>query len=132
MPVLFVALAMASGAAVSALLSRGNAPAQASLRQYLVWSVGAIAVVLVGMLGTTNYGGSAEELTYLILTSGTMGLIFVGLGVVAGTLAPVALLLTRAGQQPTTVALAALLVLLGSAALRYGILMAPQQIQSLF
>jgi formate-dependent nitrite reductase membrane component NrfD len=94
--------------------------------------VGAIAVVLVGMLGTTNYGGSAEELTYLILTSGTMGLIFVGLGVVAGTLAPVALLLTRAGQQPTTVALAALLVLLGSAALRYGILMAPQQIQSLF
>jgi formate-dependent nitrite reductase membrane component NrfD len=132
MPVLFVALALASGAAVSALLSRGNAQAQSTLRQYLVWSVGAIGVVLVGMLGTTNYGGSAEELTYVILTSGSMGLIFIGLGVVAGTLAPVALLLTRAGQQPSSVALASLLVLLGSAALRYGILMAPQQIQSLF
>ncbi len=132
MPVLFVALAMASGAAVSALLTRGNAEAQATLRQYLVWSVGAVGVVLVGILGTTNYGGSAEELTYIILTTGTMGLIFVGLGVVAGTVAPVALLLAPAGHRPGTVALASALVLVGSAALRYGILMAPQQMQSLF
>lgn len=132
MPVLFVALAMASGAAVSALLMRGNAEAQATLRQYLVWSVGAVGVVLVGILGTTNYGGSAEELTYIILTTGTMGLIFIGLGVMAGTVVPVALLLTPAGHRPGTVALASLLVLVGSAALRYGILMAPQQVQSLF
>lgn len=132
MPVLFVALAMASGAAASALLARGNAQAQATLRQYLMWSVGAVGVVLIGILGTTNYGGSAEELTYLILTTGTMGLIFVGLGVVAGTVAPVALLLAPVGQRPATMALASLLVLVGSAALRYAILMAPQQMQSLY
>lgn len=132
MPVLFVALAMASGAAASSLLAGGNAAAQASLRQYLVWSVGAVGVVLIGILGTTNYGGSAEELTFIILTTGTMGLIFVGLGIVAGTVAPVALLLAPLGRQQGGVMLAALLVLVGSAALRYAILMAPQQLQTLY
>ncbi len=132
MPVLFVALAMASGAAASSLLTGANAAAQATLRQYLIWSVGAVGVVLIGMLGTTNYGGSAEELTYIILTTGTMGLIFVGLGIVAGTVAPVALLLAPLGRQQGGVVIAALLVLLGSAALRYAILMAPQQLQTLY
>lgn len=132
MPVLFVALAMASGAAVSALLAGASAQAQATLRQYLIWSVGAVAVILVSMLGTTNYGGAAEELTYAILTSGSMGVIFVGLGIVAGTLAPVALLLAPMGRQQIGVMVAALLVLVGSAALRYAILMAPQQLQTMF
>lgn len=132
MPVLFVALAMASGAAVSSLLAAGNPAAQATLRQYLIWSVGAVGIVLIGMLGTTNYGGSAEEMTYVILTTGSMGLIFVGLGIVGGTLAPVALLLAPQGRQQGGVMLAALLVLIGSAALRYAILMAPQQLQTLY
>jgi formate-dependent nitrite reductase membrane component NrfD len=132
MPVLFVALAMASGSAASALLTSSSPEAQSTLRQYLVWSVGAVGVVLIGILGTTNYGGSAEELTYIILTTGSMGLIFVGLGIVAGTAVPVALLLAPAGHRPGTVALASLLALVGSAALRYAILMAPQQMQSLY
>ena len=132
MPVLFVALAMASGAAVSSLLAGANAAAQTTLRQYLIWSVGAVGVILVSMLGTTNYGGSAEELTYIILTTGSMGLIFVGLGIVAGTVAPFALLLAPLGRQQGSVMVAALLVLVGSAALRYAILMAPQQVQTLF
>lgn len=132
MPVLFVALAMASGAAVSSLLAGANAAAQTTLRQYLIWSVGAVGVILVSMLGTTHYGGSAEELTYIILTTGSMGLIFVGLGIVAGTVAPFALLLAPLGRQQGGVMVAALLVLVGSAALRYAILMAPQQVQTLF
>ena len=132
MPVLFVALAMASGAAVSSLLAGGNAVAQATLRQYLIWSVGAVGVILVSMLGTTNYGGAAEELTFILLTTGSMGLIFVGVGIVAGTIAPFALLVTPLGRQQGAVMVAALLVLLGSAALRYAILMAPQQVQTLF
>lgn len=132
MPVLFVALALASGAAVSALLAGANTAAQATLRQYLIWSVGAVGVVLVSMLGTTHYGGSAEELTFIILTTGSMGLIFVGLGIVAGTVAPMALLLAPQGRQQGGVMVAALLVLVGSAALRYAILMAPQQLQTLF
>ena len=132
MPILFVALAMASGAAVSALLAGAHAAAQSTLRQYLIWSVGAVAVILVSMLGTTHYGGAAEELTYAILTSGSMGLIFVGLGLIAGTVAPVALLLAPAGRQQGSVMVAALLILIGSAALRYAILMAPQQLQTLY
>lgn len=132
MPVLFVALAMASGAAVCSLLAGANAAAQTTLRQYLIWSVGAVGVILVSMLGTTNYGGSAEELTFIILTTGSMGLIFVGLGIVAGTVAPFALLLAPQGRQRGGVMVAALLVLVGSAALRYAILMAPQQLQTLF
>jgi formate-dependent nitrite reductase membrane component NrfD len=132
MPVLFVALAMASGAAVSSLLAGGNAAAQATLRQYLIWSVGAVGVILVSMLGTTNYGGAAEELTFILLTTGSVGLIFVGLGIVAGTVAPLALLVAPLGRQQGAVMVAALLVLLGSAALRYAILMAPQQVQTLF
>lgn len=132
MPVLFVALALASGAAVSSLLAGANAAAQTTLRQYLLWSVGAVGVILVSMLGTTNYGGAAEELTFILLTTGSMGVIFVGLGILAGTVAPVALLLAPQGRQRGGVMIAALLVLMGSAALRYAILMAPQQLQTLF
>ena len=132
MPVLFVALSLASGAAVSSLLAGANPVAQTTLRKYLIWSVGAVAVVLVSILGTTHYGGSAEELTFIILTTGSMGMIFVGLGIVAGTVAPLALLLAPQGHRQGGVMIAALLVLVGSAALRYALLMAPQQLQSLY
>ncbi len=131
-PVLFVAMAIASGSAVGALLAGGNEGAQRVLRQYLMWSCGAVGVMLISILGTTNYGGSAQELTFLILTTGTMGLIFVGAGIVAGTAAPIALLLAPFGRQQVGIALAALLVLLGGAALRYALLMGPQQLQTLY
>ena len=131
-PVLFVAMAIASGSAVGALLAAGNEGAQRVLRQYLMWSCGAVGVMLISILGTTSYGGSAQELTFLILTTGTMGLIFVGMGIVAGTAAPIALLLAPFGRQQVGIALAALLVLLGGAALRYALLMGPQQLQTLY
>ena len=132
MPVLFVALAIASGSAVGSLLAGTNEAAQKVLREYMLWSTAAVGVVLVSILGTTNYGGAAEELTFAVLTSGTMGVIFVGAGILAGIAAPVALLLAPAGIRNSTLSLSALLILLGSAALRYAILMAPQQIQSLY
>lgn len=131
-PVLFVAMAIASGSAVGALLAGGYEGAQRVLRQYLMWSCGAVGVMLISILGTTSYGGSAQELTFLILTTGTMGLIFVGAGIVAGTAAPIALLLAPFGRQQVGIALAALLVLLGGAALRYALLMGPQQLQTLY
>ncbi|HQZ01756.1 MAG TPA: polysulfide reductase NrfD [Thauera sp.] len=132
MPVLFVAMAIASGSALASLLAGGNAATQASLRQYLLWSTGAVGVMLVSILGTTHYGGSAQELTYLILTTGTMGLIFVGIGIVAGTAVPIALLLAPFGRQQFSVIVAGLLVLAGGAALRYALLMGPQQLQTLY
>jgi formate-dependent nitrite reductase membrane component NrfD len=134
MPVLFVALAIASGSAVGSLLAGSNEAAQRVLREYMLWSTAAVGVVLVAILGTTNYGGSAEELTFQILTSGTMGMIFVGLGILAGIAAPVALLLLAPVGKPQqgTLMISALLILVGSAALRYAILMAPQQLQTLY
>lgn len=134
MPVLFVALAVASGAAVGSLLAGANGTAQKLLRDYMLWSSAAVGVILIAILGTTNYGGAGEELTFLLLTSGTMGLIFVGFGILAGTATPVALLLLApaARQHQGILIISAVLILVGSAALRYAILMAPQQVQTLF
>lgn len=134
MPVLFVALAIASGSAVGSLLAGSNEAAQKVLRDFMLWSTAAVGVVLVAILGTTNYGGVADELTFQILTSGNMGLIFVGLGILAGIAAPVGLMLmTPVGKTSQGVLmLSAVLILIGSAALRYAILMAPQQLQTLY
>jgi formate-dependent nitrite reductase membrane component NrfD len=117
---------------VGSLLAGANQAAQKVLHQYLLWSTAAVGVILVSILGTTNYGGSAEELTFGILTSGTMGIIFVGLGILIGTAVPVALLLAPYGRQPAGLMLSALLILVGGAALRYALLMAPQIVQTLF
>lgn len=135
MPVLFVALAIASGSAVGSLLAGGNAEAQKVLREYMLWSSAGVGVALISILGTTHYGGSASELTFMVLTSGTMGTIFVGGGILLGTAAPVAILFLAHLRQQTTAAmlmLSALLILLGSAALRYALLMGPQQLQTLY
>lgn len=132
MPILFVALAIASGSAVGSLLAAGNEAARKVLREYMLWSAAAVGVILVSILGTTHYGGSAQELTYMILTTGTMGLVFVGIGIVAGTAAPIALLLAPMGRRAGGLMVAALLILLGSAALRYALLMGPQQLQTLY
>lgn len=132
MPVLFVALAIASGSAVGALLAAGNAEAQKVLREYMLWSAGAVAVMLVSIMGTTNYGGSAAELTFMIMTTGTMGLLFIGVGFLGGSVAPALMLFAPIGRNPGVVMVSALLILVGSAALRYVLLMAPQQVQTLF
>lgn len=131
-PVLFVALAFSTGAAVGALLVANNAEAQQVLRRFMLWSAGAVAVILVSIMGTTSYGGSAEEITFMLMTTGTMGLLFVGVGLLAGTVAPVVMLAAPTGRNVSVVLVSALLLLLGSAAVRYVILMAPQEVQTLF
>lgn len=132
MPVLFVAMAIASGSAVGSLMAGGNAEAQRVLRQYMLWSAGAVAVMLVSIMGTTNYGGSAQELTFMLMTSGTMGLLFVGVGFLAGSVAPAVMLYAPAGKSLGVIMLSAILILAGGAALRYVLLMAPQQLQTLY
>ncbi|OHC64083.1 MAG: thiosulfate reductase [Rhodocyclales bacterium RIFCSPLOWO2_02_FULL_63_24] len=131
-PVLFVAMAIASGSAVGSLLAMGNEEAQKVLRQYMLWSAGAVAVMLVSVMGTTNYGGSASELTFMIMTTGTMGLLFVGVGFLAGSVAPAVLLFAPMGKSQGVLMISAVLILVGGAALRYVLLMAPQQLQTLF
>ena len=131
-PSLFVAMSIASGAAVASLLVARNEAALLMLRRYMLWSAGAVAVMLVSLLGTTAYGGSGEELTFALMTSGGMGFIFVGLGLVAGTALPIVLMLAPFGRQQTVLAVSALLLLAGGAALRYSLLMAPQIVQTLY
>lgn len=133
MPVLFVALAIASGSAVGALLAGNNQETRKVLREYMMWSTAGVGVILISILGTTNYGGSASELTFMIMTTGTMGLLFIGVGFLAGTAAPVAVLFHAHLRHHTSgLILAALLILIGSAALRYVLLMGPQQLQTLY
>jgi formate-dependent nitrite reductase membrane component NrfD len=132
MPVLFVALAVSSGSAVGSLIAGGNVEAQRVLREYMLWSAGAVAVILVSIMGTTNYGGSASELTYLIMTTGTMGLLFIGVGFLGGSVAPAVMLYAPIGRSQGVAMIAALLILAGSAALRYVILMGPQQLQTMY
>ncbi len=132
MPVLFVALSIASGAAVCSLLVSRNDAALRMLRRYMLWSAGAVGVMLVSLLGTTAYGGAAEELTLQLMLSGGMGLVFIGLGMVAGTAVPIALMLAPFGREHTVLAVSALLLLAGGAALRYALLMGPQIAQTLY
>ncbi|GAB4174132.1 MAG: polysulfide reductase NrfD [Rhodocyclaceae bacterium] len=132
MPVLFVALAVASGSAVGSLMAGANAEAQKVLREYMLWSAGAVAVILVSIMGTTNYGGSASELTFMIMTTGMMGLLFIGVGFLAGSVAPAVMLYAPIGKSQGVLMISALLILIGSAALRYVILMGPQQLQTLY
>lgn len=132
MPPLFVAMALVSGSAVALFLTKANAEASQMLRIYMLWSAGAVGVMLVSLLGTTAYGGSAQELVYEILTGGSMGMLFVGLGMVAGTAVPIGLMLAPQGRQGSGLMFAAGLLLLGGIALRLSLLMAPQIVQTLY
>lgn len=132
MPVLFVALSLLSGAAVASFLAKGEVALLGVLRKLMLWSAGATAVMLLSLVVTTAYGGSAEELTHLFMTTGTLGLIFVGLGLIAGTAVPIALLLAPLGRQQTGLWLAAALLLVGGLALRYAIVVGPQIVQTFY
>jgi formate-dependent nitrite reductase membrane component NrfD len=132
MPPLFVAMTIVSGAAVASFLAKGNEAMLRMLRLYMVWSAGAVGVMLVSLLGTTAYGGSAQELTYVLMTTGVMGVVFVGVGLIAGTAAPILILLAPRGRQQTGLMLSAVLILVGGAALRYALLMGPQIVQTLY
>lgn len=132
MPVLFVALSLVSGAAVASFLAKGEAKLLVNLRQIMLWAAGATAVMLLSLIVTTAYGGSAEELTYMFMTTGTLGLVFIGLGVLAGTAVPILLLLAPFGKQQGGLLLASVLLLVGGMALRYSILVGPQMVQTFF
>ncbi len=131
-PILFVALSLVSGAAVASWLARGKEAALTRLRSHMLWAGGAVGVMLIALLGTTAYGGSGSELTFMFMTSGGLGLIFVGLGILLGTAAPIAVLLTSFGRQHTGMLAAAGLLLVGGMALRYSILIGGQIVQTYF
>jgi formate-dependent nitrite reductase membrane component NrfD len=132
MPVLFVAMSLVSGAAVASFLAKGEELLLSQLRSIMLWSAGAVAVMLVSLLGTTAYGGVGQELTFMYLTTGTLGVVFVGIGIVLGLVLPMALLLAPSGRNQTGVMAAAVLLLVGGMALRYSILIGGQIVQTYF
>lgn len=132
MPVLFVAMSLVSGAAVASFLARGEARLLAMLRQIMLWSAAAVGAMLISLLGTTAYGGTGQELTFMFMTSGTLGAVFIGIGILLGTAAPILLLLAPFGRQQAGMMLAALLLLAGGMALRYSILVGGQIVQTYF
>lgn len=131
MPVLFVALSLLSAAALATFIAKGE-KLVAMLRKMMLWTGGAVAAMLVSLLGTTAYGGSASELTFMFMTSGSLGFVFVGLGILLGTVAPIAVLLTGMGKQQTGMMLAGALLLVGGLALRYSILIGGQIVQTYY
>lgn len=132
MPVLFVALSLVSGAAVASFLAGNNERLLVMLRSFMLWSAAAVGAMLISLLGTTAYGGTGQELTFMFMTSGTLGTIFIGVGILLGTAAPILLLLAPFGRQQSGVMLAALLLLVGGMALRYSILVGGQIVQTYF
>jgi formate-dependent nitrite reductase membrane component NrfD len=131
MPVLFVALSFLSGAALAAFIAKGEVLLE-MLRRFMLWSGGAVVAMLVSLLGTTAYGGSGSELTFMFMTSGGLGAIFIGLGILLGTVVPIGVLLTNAGKQQGGMMLAGGLLLVGGLALRYSILIGGQIVQTYF
>jgi len=132
MPVLFVALSLVSGAAVASFLAGKNEQLQVMLRRFMLWSAAGVGAMLISLLGTTAYGGVGAEQTFMFLTSGVLGGIFVGLGILLGTAAPIALLVTPFGHRQTGIWSAAALLLVGGMALRYAILIGGQIVQTYF
>lgn len=132
MPILFISLSLVSGSAVASFLAQGNEKLMVMLRRFMLWSGGATAAMLISLLGTTAYGGTGAEITFMFMTSGTMGLIFIGLGMVLGLLIPLGLLLAPIGRQPIGMMAAGGLLLVGGMALRYAILIGPQIVHTYY
>jgi formate-dependent nitrite reductase membrane component NrfD len=132
MSVLAVSLSLISGAAVASFLAKGEAKLLGGLRNIMFASAGATAVMLLALMVTTAYGGSASELTYMFMTSGSSGVVFVWLGVVIGTIVPLVVLAAPFGKQANGIMLASVLLLVGGMALRYAILVDPQIVHTYY
>lgn len=132
MPVLFVAMSLVSGAAIATFLANGHERLLSWLRTIMLWSGGATAVMLISLLGTTAYGGAGQELTFMLLTTGQLGAIFLGVGIAAGLALPIVLLLVPAGRSGSGLMAASLLLLVGGMALRYSILVGGQIVQTYY
>ena len=68
----------------------------------------------------------------MFMTTGALGGIFLGLGVLLGTVAPMLVMLAPFGHRQGGLRFAALLVLVGGMALRYSILVGGQIVQTYY
>ncbi len=124
-PVIFLASAVASGLAVVLVLSGSAEPEQRRvLSKALAIAVGVDLILALTEILTLSWGAGKTEIANVVLF-GTYGLLFIGVYVILGLVLP---LLALARRQPGRFAqvIAALLVLAGTAAMRYVIVMGGQ------
>lgn len=125
-PPIFLVSAIASGLAVVLLLS-GSAPSEQTraLSRALAIAVGVDLVLALTELLTLGLGGAEKAEVANVIMSGGYGFLFVGIYVILGLALPLAVL-ARPRPGRAAQAAAAVLVLAGTLAMRYVIVMGGQ------
>lgn len=125
-PVIFLASAIASGLAVVLLLSHKLAPDQTRiLCNVFTVAIGIELVLALTEVVTFALSGGEKAEAANVLLSGNYGLLFVGLYLILGLVLPLAALLRQRESQAVRM-IASLLVLIGTFAMRYVIVMGGQ------
>ncbi len=126
-PPIFLASAVASGLAVVLLLSGSAEPERTrTLSKALAVVVGVDLILALTELGTLLWSGGAKAEAASVITSGGYGFLFIGVYVILGLGIPLAVLTRRPGRVAQVAA--ALLVLIGTLAMRYVIVMGGQAV----
>lgn len=125
-PVLFLASAIASGLAAVLLLSiRASAEQIRVLATALAVAVGVDLVLALTEIVTLAWAGGAKAEAGNVILSGGYGVLFIGLYLVLGLAAPLAILIWQRTRRSVQIS-AAVLVLIGTLAMRFAIVMGGQ------
>lgn len=137
-PPLFLILSLSSGVGFVSILGyftnkeKLGAEMLGGLRNILLFSAVVTFVFLLSQSVVLAYGG-AEENTSLSLIYAQYGFLYWGLGWLIGTIIPLAILIApRFGASTNGIAIASVLMILGSYSLRHVILVSGQIIQQVF
>lgn len=127
-PALFLASAIASGLAVVLLLSRSAEPdVTRALTRALAIAVGVDLLLALTELVTLAWAVGEKAAAAGIILSGNYGFLFIAVYLVLGLVLPLAVLVRRQTGRVAQVA-AALLILAGTLAMRYVIVMGGQEV----
>lgn len=125
-PVIFLASAIASGLAVVLLLSGSADPEQTRLlSKALAYAVGVDLILGLTEILTLSWSAGEKAAAGDVITSGGYGFLFIGVYLILGLALPLAVLIRQRPSRAVQVA-AALLVLIGTLAMRYVIVMGGQ------
>jgi formate-dependent nitrite reductase membrane component NrfD len=125
-PVIFLASAIASGLAVVLLLSGSADPEQTRLlSKVLAYAVGVDLILGLTEILTLSWSAGEKAAAGDVITSGGYGFLFIGVYLILGLALPLAVLIRQRPSRVVQVA-ASLLVLIGTLAMRYVIVMGGQ------
>jgi polysulfide reductase chain C len=125
MPILFIAAGLAGGASIIlVVISFDGAVLFAAAKVFTISILAVYAVIIALHLWISTYNSTTAKHSVLAIVSGDLALIFWGLIVVGGIVAPMALIPLMSLKSPTLPVINAALVLTGNLTLRYVILKA--------